>query len=135
MVIGRLDVAGRNRACRRHDIQRDIFATLEYLGRRQPRARDRVSIPDPFEPNKPRFLFEHERIADSAAVSPAEPREHKGGADIRMAGEGKLGAGRENSDFGGVRGIARRQHERRLGQIELRPQWIAFAPSRVPEHR
>src|SRR6516164_7838651 len=58
-------------------------------------------------------------IADSAAVSPAEPREHKGGADIRMAGEGKLGAGRENSDFGGVRGIARRQYERRLGQIEL----------------
>ena len=75
MVIARLDVAGRNRACRRHDIQRDIFATLEHLGRRQPRARDRVSIPDPFEPNKPRFLFEHERMVCKSPKTAGQPHQ------------------------------------------------------------
>jgi hypothetical protein len=118
-VIGRLDVARRNRACCGHDVRRDISAARECLGRRKAGARDRASIPDQLQPNEPRFLLEHKRIADGAAINLAEPREYESGADVRMAGEGKLGAGRENTDFGRVRRIPRRQDECRLGQIEF----------------
>ncbi len=49
----------------------------------------------------------------------ARARQHESGADIGMAGERHLGLGREDADLGGVGGVLRRQHEGRLGQVEL----------------
>ena len=46
-------------------------------------------------------------------------RQHKGGPDIGMARERDFGANRENANLRIMRGIARRQHERRLRIIEL----------------
>ncbi len=40
-------------------------------------------------------------------------------ADVRMTRERHLGARRKNPDTNGVRKIGRRQHESRLGEIEL----------------
>ena len=47
------------------------------------------------------------------------PRQHEGRADIGMAGERHLGLGREDADLGGVGRVLRRQHEGRLGEVEL----------------
>jgi hypothetical protein len=48
---------------------------------------------------RPAILLEHQPVA-----APAHARQHEGGADIGMAGEGHLGLGREDADLGGVRG-------------------------------
>ena len=61
------------------------------------------------------LLLEHQPVAARRPM----PRQHEGGADIGMAGEGQLGLGREDADLGGVRRVLRRQHEGRLGEVEL----------------
>ena len=45
--------------------------------------------------------------------------QHEGRADVGMAGERHLGLGREDPDLGGMRRVLRRQHEGRLGEVEL----------------
>ena len=52
-------------------------------------------------------------------VGRAQMGEQDRGADGRMAGEGQFAAGREDAQPRGVDGIARRQHEDRLRQVEF----------------
>ena len=62
-------------------------------------------------------------------------RQHEGGADIGMARERDLRFTREDANLRVVRGIARRQHEGRLGIIELGARSPASARSTARRHR
>ena len=66
------------------------------------------------------LLLEGQPVArHGAAVTLPGARQHEGGADIGMAGERQLGLGREDAHLGRVRGLLGRQHEGRLGEVEL----------------
>ena len=87
----------------------------ERLGRGETRRHHDAALARHVERHEARDLLEHQPVA----VTPAHACQHEGGPDVGMAGEGHLGLGREDADLGGVRRVLRRQHEGRLGEVEL----------------
>jgi len=68
--------------------------------------------------NEPCVLLEHHRPRLVQRPERARAREHERGADVGVAGEGHLGRRREDA-HAAVVPLLRRQHERRLGVVEL----------------
>jgi hypothetical protein len=62
-----------------------------------------------------------ERQAGGAVLrrDPAQVRQHRGGADRRVPGEGQFRLGREDAHLGRVARVLGRQHEGGLGEVEL----------------
>jgi hypothetical protein len=118
--MARLDIAGRETAGLGDDLGRHRLAERERLRRREARPGDRAAVANHLDRHEARELLEHHRVrADGPAVAGAFPRQHKGGADIGVAGERHLRPRREDAHLRGVRRVFRRQHEGCLGEIEL----------------
>ena len=112
--------SGLERAGLGHDLGRDLLADAERHRCGQARGDDGSVLAREVHADQARFLLEDQPIArDRPAMALAGARQHEGGADIGMAGERHLGLGREDADLGGVGGVLGRQHEGRLGQVEL----------------
>ena len=108
------DVFRRQADGRGDDLRRHRLDQRERLRRGKARRHHDPVLARHVERHQTRDLLEHQPVA-----APAHARQHEGGPDIGMAGEGQLGLGREDADMGGVRRVLRRQHEGRLGEVEL----------------
>ena len=86
----------------------------------QARGHDDAALARQVHAHQAGLLLEGQPVArHGAAIALPGARQHEGGADIGMAGERQLGLGREDAHLGRVRGILGRQHEGRLGEVEL----------------
>ena len=118
-MVYRFDIGRLERARRRNDIGRDVVAARQRLRRGKACADHGRSVSDQIEAHQAGLLLEDERLADGPAFAFALTRQNESGADIGVAGERHLGPRRKDAHLGGVRGIARRQHESRLRKIKL----------------
>ena len=115
-----LDVVRFQRAGLGHDLGCDFLADAERHRRGQARGHDDAALARQLHAHQSGFLLEDQPVArHGAAIALPGARQHEGGADIGMAGERHLGLGREDADLGRGRGIPGRQHEGRLGEVEL----------------
>jgi hypothetical protein len=99
-----LDVRGRDRTGLGDGLASDVAATRQRLRRRDSGADDRGSLTHQPDRNEARLLLEGKPIA----FGPLRGGEREGSADIRMAGEGQFGFGREDAHLSRMRRIARR---------------------------
>jgi hypothetical protein len=113
-----------------HEVGRHRLDERQRLGRRRGGGHHHSVLAREVERDQARLLLEHEAVA-----GPAHPRQHEGGPDIGMAGERHLRLRREDADAGGVRRIGGRQHEGRLGEIELGGDGLHLLGSRGLGHR
>ncbi len=120
--------------------QRDTGRGLPGAQRRQPLERlwrgefgtdCAALLAQNFHGHQPRLLLEHQPCRRLGGLR----RQHEGGADIGMAGERDLRSHGEDANLRVMRRILRRQHEGRLGIVELRVRSPASARSRARRHR
>ena len=107
---------------------------LEGLRRSEFRADGSIILLENFDRHKSGALLEQQPRRRFRGLR----RQYEGGPDIGMAGERKLLVHGENAHLCVMRGIARRQHESRLGIIELRSNGLHLRrrkPSGVQHHR
>ncbi len=115
-----LQIVRLERAGLRDEGRIDLLAEAERHRGGEAGRHDGAALAHDVHGHQPGLLLEDQPVAGHRpAVAGAGAGQHEGGADIGMAGEGHLGLGREDADLGGVGRVLGRQHEGRLGQVEL----------------
>lgn len=115
LYIGRLERARLSDYC---DVE--IANDPELLGRCQRRSRDEtVDSVDRHSDESGYLLEDHIPAIERDAANPILMRQDERRADVGMTRKWHLGARRKNPDASAVCRIGRRQHESRLGKIEL----------------
>jgi hypothetical protein len=115
-----LDIRRLERARLRDYCGVEIANDPELLGCGQRRSRDETTDSvDRHSDESGDLLEDHVPAIERDAANPILVRQDKRRADVGMTRKRHLGARRKNPDTSGVCRIGRRQHESRLGKIEL----------------
>jgi hypothetical protein len=115
-----LDIRRLERARLRDHCDVEIANDPELLGRGQRRSRDEtIDSVDRHSDESGYLLEDHVPAIERDAANPVLMRQDERRADVGMTRKRHLGARRKNPDTSGVCRIGRRQHESRLGKIEL----------------
>jgi hypothetical protein len=115
-----LDIRRLERARLRDYCDVEIANDPELLGCGQRRSRDEtIDSVDRHSDESGYLLEDHVPAIERDAANPGLMRQDERRADVGMTRKRHLGARRKNPDTSGVCRIGRRQHESRLGKIEL----------------
>ena len=115
-----LDIRRLERARLRDHCDVEIANDPELLGCGQRRSRDEtIDSVDRHSDEFGYLLEDHVPAIERDAANPVLMRQDERRADVGMTRKRHLGARRKNPDTSGVCRIGRRQHESRLGKIEL----------------